>query len=56
MSARQAAEKNAMYGRLPSNALSILYNGKTYSSVAQAARENNMTRWKLLKSLENQHV
>lgn len=53
---KQTGEKNVMFGKPPINSISIVYKGICYPSIKQAAKENNMTRWKFLKNLESSNV
>lgn len=53
---KQTGEKNAMYGKPPTNSIPVVFNNRYYPSIKQAAKENNMTRWVFLKMYGDNNV
>ncbi len=49
---RQTGNKNVMFGKLPKNTIPIIYNGKEYKSIKEAAIDNGIlyqTFWKQIR-------
>ena len=46
-------EKNGMYGKTPSNAVSILYDNKSYKSIAEASRKTGKSVYYIMKEVNN---
>lgn len=49
MTTRQQGSKNVMYGKPPTNSISIIYDGISYPSVIAGARANKMSRHVFVK-------
>ena len=39
-----------MFGKIPANAVKILYNNVIYNSLAEASRQLNMSIYKIMKN------